>query len=209
MATTVNFNEIVAKVVGAKRLGYALVQKNTSDSLTFGDVKFLARMKKISMAPSYAENELDSNDAVEEEGNEITGWTVTVDATGVKPETEAELYGHKMDANGGMIEKEGDQPPKIALLAELSMSKDANNTTNSKFVVLYCGAAKHPTEEGESKTKSGFTYSTPTIEFSFGKALNGLLKYSIRTDAENYNKEIGDTWFDAVKLPPAEQDSEG
>lgn len=202
--TTVDFNKVEPKIVGVKRIGFALVTENTDKLLKFGEVQALARTKKIALAPSVSESELDSNDCVEEEGYEVTGYTITVDVTGIKPETEALIYGHKMDANGGVIEQDGDQPPKIALLAELSMSKG-----NSKFIAVYCGAAKQSNEEAESKTKTGFTYGTPTIEFSFCKAVNGLLKYSIRTDAENYNKEIGETWFDAVPLPPEEQTSEG
>ena len=196
MPTSVNFDKIVAKNVGVKRAGYALVTKNTYDELTHGEVKFLSRVRKVTITPSYAENELDSNDAVEAQGNEISGYTVSFDASGIEPEVEAEVYGHKMDENGGMIEKDGDEPPELALLLELAMSGG-----NSKFVILYCGSAKHPTDEAESKTRSGFTYSNPTVEFSFGKALNGLLKYSMRTDATAYKKEIGEAWFDEVKYP--------
>ena len=196
MDTSVNFNKVVAKTVGVKRAGYALVTKNTRDELTHGDVKHLSRVRKVSITPSYAENELDSNDAVEAQGNEIMGYTVSIDATGIDAETEAEIYGHKLDENGGMIEKDGDEPPELALLLELAMSGD-----NSKFVVLFCGSVKHPTEEAESKTRSGFTYSNPTLEFSFGKALNGLLKYSLRTDSPSYKSEIGAAWFDSVTQP--------
>jgi len=204
MTTAVDFNKIIAKNVGVKRAGYALVTKNTIEELTHGDVKFLTRMKKATITPSYAENELDSNDAVEAQGNEIVGYTVSIDATGISAATEAEIYGHKLDANGGMIEEDGDEPPELALILELTMSGK-----HSKFVVLYCGSVKHPAEEAESKTKTGFTYSTPTLEFSFSKALNGKLKYTLRTDAENYNPEIGAAWFDAVQYPPVSAGSEG
>lgn len=196
MATSVNFDKIVAKTVGVKRAGYALVTKNTHDDLTHGEVKFLSRVRKVSITPSYAENELDSNDAVEAQGNEIQGYTVSFDATGIDAETEAEIYGHKLDENGGMIERDGDEPPELALILELAMSGN-----HSKYVILYCGSVKHPTEEAESKTRSGFTYSNPTLEFSFGKSLNGLLKYSLRTDSPNYKPEVGEAWFDAVTYP--------
>lgn len=199
MATTVDFNKISPKVVGVKRAGYAMVLTNTADGITFGPVKQFSRLRKVSIAPSYAENPLDSNDSVEASGNEIVSYTVTADATGIEPETDAEIFGNKIDANGGVIERDGDEPPEIAFLAELSMSGG-----HSKFIVLYCGTAKRPTEEGESKTKTGFTYSNPSIEMNFGKALNGLLKYSMRTDAKNYNPEIGEKWFDEVQLPPAD-----
>lgn len=196
MSTLVNFDEIKAKVTGVRRAGYALVTKNTKDSLTHGEIKYLSRARKVAIAPSYGESELDSNDAVEAEGNEIMGYTVTLDASGMDQETEAEIYGHRIDSNGIMVEEEGDEPPKVALLLELAMSGGG-----SKYVTLFCGSAKHPTEEAESKTKSSFTYSLPSIEFSFTKAMNGLLKTSTRTDAKNYSKEIGDAWFDEVKYP--------
>lgn len=196
MGTSVDFNKIVAKTVGVKRAGYALVTKNTSDELTHGEVKALSRVRKISITPSYAENELDSNDAVEAQGNEIMGYTVSFDATGIAVETEAEIYGHTLDENGGMIESDGNEPPELALILELTMNGD-----NRKYVVLYCGSVKHPTEEAETKTRSGFTYSNPTLEFSFGKSLNGLLKYSLRTDSPNYKPEIGEAWFDKVTYP--------
>lgn len=200
MATTVDFNAIAPKIIGVKRIGYALLSKNTVEELIFGPVKQFSRLKKISLAPVYAENPLYSNDSVEASGNEIIGYTLTADITGQKPETEAEIFGNEMDANGGIIEKDGDEPPEIAVLAELSMSGG-----NSKFVALYCGTAKRPTEEAQSKEKSTFTYGTPSVQIDFIKARNGLLKYSIRTDAKNYNPAIGEAWFDAVPLPPASE----
>lgn len=204
MAETVNFDAKYAKIVGVKRAGYALVTKNTRDELTHGAVKALSRCRKVVIAPSYADQELNSNDAVEEGGSEISGYTITLDATGMKQETEAEIYGHKIDSSGNMVEEDGDQAPEIALLLELSMSQK-----NSKFVVLYCGTAKHPSEEAESKTKASFTFGLPSIEFSFSKAMNGLLKMSTRTDAEDYTPEIGNTWFDEVKYPVKAPVSEG
>lgn len=201
---TVDFNRVVPKIVGVKRAGYALVNKNTATELAHGEVKPLSRVRKVSMAPTYAENELSSSDAVEASGNEIASYTVSFDATGITAETEAEIYGHKLDKNGGLIEADGDEAPELALILELSMSGN-----NSKFVVLYCGTVKHPTEEGESKTKSGFTYSNPTLEFTFGKAINGLLKYSMRTDSEKYNSEIGGAWFDEVHYPAEVEKTNG
>ena len=207
MAETVDFNRIIPKVVGVKRAGYALVNEDTADKLSHGEVKALTRCRKVALAPGYAEQELNSNDSVEEGGNEIASYTVTLDASGMTQETEAEIYGHSIDENGLMVEKDGDQAPKLALLLELSMSKG-----NSKFVVLYCGTAKHPSEEAESKTKTGFTFGLPSIEFSFSKAMNGNLKSSIRTDSEQYKPEIGNSWFTEVKYPtevPTEVGGEG
>lgn len=204
MAETVDFNRIIPKIVGVKRAGYALVNEDTADKLSHGEVKVLTRCRKVALAPGYAEQELNSNDSVEEGGNEIASYTVTLDASGMAQETEAEIYGHSIDENGSMVEKDGDQAPKLALLLELSMSKG-----NSKFVVLYCGTAKHPSEEAESKTKTGLTFGLPSIEFSFSKAMNGLLKMSTRTDAAGYTPEIGNTWFDEVKYPVKAPASEG
>lgn len=204
MAETVDFNRIIPKIVGVKRAGYALVNEDTADKLSHGEVKVLTRCRKVALAPGYAEQELNSNDSVEEGGNEIASYTVTLDASGMMQETEAEIYGHSIDENGSMVEKDGDQAPKLALLLELSMSKG-----NSKFVVLYCGTAKHPSEEAESKTKTGLTFGLPSIEFSFSKAMNGLLKMSTRTDAAGYTPEIGNTWFDEVKYPVKAPVSEG
>ncbi len=204
MSETVNFDRIIPKVVGVRRAGIALVTKNTRDELTHAPVEMFTRCRKVAIAPIYAEQELDSNDAVEEGGSEITGYTVTVDASGTTQETEAKLYGHTIDSNGQMVEKDGDQAPETALLLELSMSKGG-----SKFVTLFCGTAKHPSEEAESKTKSSFTFGLPSIEFSFYKSMNGLLKISTRTDAEDYKAEVGSTWFDAVKYPAKAPSSEG
>lgn len=204
MPTTVDFDKIIPKVVGVKRAGYALVTKNTKNELTHDEVKPLTRCRKVALAPGYSEQELNSNDAVEEGGNEISSYTVTLDASGITQETEAEIYGHSIDENGLMVEKDGDQAPELALLLELSMSKG-----NSKYVVLYCGTAKHPSEEAESKTKTGFTFGLPSIEFSFSKAMNGNLKSSIRTDSEKYKPEIGNSWFDEVKYPVEAPTSEG
>lgn len=193
---SINLDKIVPVVMGARAVAFALVTENTKDSLAFGPVQPLARMKKISMAPTYAEDELDSNDSVEEEGQELTGFDITLDATGVPLETQAVLFGHKLDGKGGMIEERTDEAPEIALLVQLSMSKN-----NSKYIALYCGKAKQPTEEGETKTKSSFTRSTPSISFSFYAALNGKIRYVVRTDAEGYDETIGNTWFDAVPFP--------
>ncbi len=193
---TQDFNKIVPKVVGVKRAGYALIKTNTTEKLEHNEVKFLSRIRKVSIAPIVGENELDSNDAVEEHGNGTIGYTVSFDASGIEPETEAEIYGHKIDSNGAIIEQDGDQPPELALVLELTMSEK-----HSKYTVLYCGSAKQPTEDAETKTKKGFVYANPTIEFTFGKALNGMLKYTLRTDSKTYKKETGEAWFNAVQYP--------
>jgi len=194
--TTPNFDQIVPKIVGVKRAAIALVTKNTRNELTHAAVEQVTRCRKVAIAPVYADTDLNTNDAVEAGGSEITGYTVTLDASGITQATEAKMYGHRIDKKGSMIEEDGDQAPELALLLELYMSGK-----NSKFVTLFCGTAKHPSEEAESKTKTSFTFGLPSIEFNFYKAMNGLLKISTRTDADAYDAAIGGTWFDEVKYP--------
>lgn len=204
MTEKVNFNEKTPKVCGVKRAAVALLDKNTTEELSHQAVDVFTRCRKVAIAPVYADQELNTNDSVEIGGSEIVGYTVTIDASGIRQETEAKIYGHKIDDGGNMVEEDGDQAPELALLLELSMTEK-----NSKFVVLYCGSAKHPSEEAESRTKSSYTLGLPSIEFSFYKAMNGLLKMSTRTDAAGYTPEIGNTWFDEVKYPVKAPASEG
>lgn len=204
MTEKVNFNNINAKVCGIKRAAIAFLNQNTVEELSHHEVEEFTRCRKAVIAPIYADQELNTNDSVEVGGSEIVGYTITIEASGLKQKTEAKMYGHKIDDGGNMVEASGDLPPELALLLELSMTGG-----NSKYVALYCGTAKHPSEEAESQTKSGYTLSLPSIEFNFYKAMNGLLKMSTRTDAEGYTPEIGKTWFDEVKYPVKAQVSEG
>lgn len=183
-------------VCGAEACGYAKVTKDDETGITFGEVKQFARMRKVSIEPVIAGDDINSNDAVEVSGGEVVGYKIGIDITGMPPEEEATIYGNEVDSKGGIVEKDGDHAEPIAILLKLKMSGG-----HHKYTVLYnCVAQKH-TEEAETQTSSGKTYSMPTINLNASKTAKGLLRYTLRSDAENFDKELADAWFDEVHLP--------
>lgn len=192
-------NKVRPHTVGFEALAIAFYKDDEASALEFETVEEFARAQSMTITPVVTEDPVNSNDSIEDEGVEVTGFTLSIKTSAIKLETRAKMYGHTIDDNGGMIEQEGDKPRKFALLAKFPKSNGG-----AEYVAFYKCAAKPQTEEHETKKNNGVTRFFPTTEITASKAVNGLLRYVLDSDSETFKEAVANAWFDDVYIPGKE-----
>lgn len=192
-------NQVRPHTVGFEALAIAFYKDDDANTLEFETVEEFARAQSMTITPVIVEDPVNSNDSVEDEGVEVTGFTLSIKTSAIKLETRAKMYGHTIDDNGGMIEQEGDKPKKFAILAKFPKSNGG-----AEYVAFYKCAAKPQTEEHETKKNNGVTRFFPTTEITCSKAANGLLRYVLDSDSETFNEAVANAWFEKVYIPGEE-----
>lgn len=158
---------------------------------TFDTPKYLPGVKsiglkiKMNVEPFYAEGvEWDSDEALE-------GIDVEVDITDLADEDEAYLLGHTLAANGGVIYRDTDKAPEVALLFRARKSNKKN-----RYMILFRGKFTAGDEDYQGKEgKSNYQTKKLVGRFSPLKS-NGMWRH--KWDEE---KGATDAFFTAVTIP--------
>lgn len=196
---------VIGKPIGLDNVCYAVIEKDDETGTEYREVKTMARAIAMTITPELSEGTLDSNDAVEESEATISKISVSFNASAIEDAVRAEILGHRMDANGGIVDSADDKAPNIALFFRAKLSGRAGY----KYVVLYKGTFKEFAETFNTEKQGEKAYQTPTIEGSFFRRISdGLLRYSVRSDTKGVSADTISKWFDSVP-EPAEGDYAG
>lgn len=119
-------------------------------------------------------------------------------------QNKAEILGHELDANGGIVYGDSDVAPWLAV-----GFRTLKSNGKYRYVWLYKGKFADPEDNSETKGDS-INFQSDTIKGQFVKlayayAVNGAYKrpwkYEIDADTDNANQGVMDTWFDAPVFP--------
>lgn len=189
---------VIGKPIGLDNVCYAVITKDDETGTEYGAVKPMARAIAMTITPELSEGTLDSNDAVEESEATISKIGVSFNASAIEDSVRADILGHRMDANGGIIDSADDKAPNVALFFRAKLSGKAGY----KYIVLYKGTFKEFAETFNTEKQGEKAYQTPTIEGSFFRRISdGLLRYSVRSDTPRVSAETISRWFDSVPAP--------
>lgn len=178
---------------GIKNVHYALVKSTDNGTYTYDAPKPLKGAVSISLSEETNSIKEYADNGVWYQGNSLSGYTGSIEVEDLEKAIEAELLGHKIDSKGGMIVKDTDDAPEIALLFEFALA-DAKAT--AKRGILYrCKLAKKE-EKGTTK-EDKITIEHTTLDVSASARPDGLVKYS----CESTDAELFGNWFTAVPEP--------
>lgn len=203
MGNTMNYR---GKSIGMQ----SLTAWKITDDIEGGETTYEATPIKVGRAitatltPSLATAFLESEDGIEDDLAMVSGYGLNFGVSQFSNPVRAELFGHELDANGGVVVRDTDQPPLIALAWKTLLSSEkGGQKAQYAYFLLYKGRLKDFAENFETKRREGFTFQTHEgVEGTFFRRdSDGLMYYMIREDDPNFNAEIASAWFNTPQVP--------
>lgn len=183
-------------VTGVGCIYYALLKTDGS----YDTVKKLASLIEITNKNNMETSKANAGDSVYMQTTEYSGSDLTFSVYNIPREAEAELYGHKISSNGGIISNSSDVVPYVALMAELHSNTESGRVTD--YLTLYKGQLQEPELTGKTKEEGKTEYQVKSISGSFQQNDNGLYRYLVSSDDEGFNAtEWATKWGKEVIIP--------
>lgn len=183
----------------------AWVLENDGETTTYADDAIkVGRAITATLTPSLATAMLESEDGVEDDLSMVSSYGINFGVSQFTNAVRAELFGHELDAAGGVVVRDTDQPPLIALAWKTPLSKaEGGGAPIFAYFLLYKGRLRDFAENFETKRRGSFTFQTHEgIEGTFfSRDSDGLMYYTIREDDPNFDPEVADAWFTTPQVP--------
>jgi phi13 family phage major tail protein len=144
----------------------------------------------VTPAGESTEHYHDDKKAGEETSN--NGYTGSLETSTIPADVLAEMQGHTVDADGGIIEKATDKPKEFALMFETDGSDEKIRT------VFYRVKAERPETDNQTNNPAP-NISTKTMNITMmseDKTGDELIKYAVTESNPKF-----DTFFDSVVIP--------
>lgn len=132
---------------------------------------------------------------------------VEIQKNALTPQNKADLLGHTIDGNGGVVYGDSDTPPWVAIAFRTLKSNG-----KYRYVWLYKGRFADPEDNNETKADS-INFQSDTISGQFVKLSNPVVvsagvskriwKYELDADSAEANAAVITGWFDEVTMPSA------
>ena len=189
------------KPIGLRNLVFFPLTKDDTEGATYGDPVFMSRAIKVTLTPTSASGDLNADDAVEDLVKMNTGYEVTLDAAQLSDDVRAAVFGHKQDAKGGLLSTASDIAVQGAFAFRVPLTDGG-----WAYRVLYKGVFEEFEETFETAKSGEIAIQTHNgIKGTFGpRTYDNAVSYSLRSDSEGFDAEIGKKWFQAVQEPPKE-----
>lgn len=186
----------IAVPVGLQDIYYAKLIKDDATGVEYDTPKKMLPAITANVTPTVNSATLNGNDGPIVTANALGPITVEIGVASIPLETQADLLGSTINADGLLIDNGNDQAPEVALGYRRSMSDGS-----FIYVWLLKGKFQLPTEEAQTKQEE-ITFQTPTITATFLKRLYDG-NWRLRADSNNpASAALISSWFTAV--PSAE-----
>jgi len=139
---------------------YSLILTDTAEGTTYGPVKPLGKAMQVQLTPQVATAVLYGDGSKEEDIGKMKGIAAAVDVNKLYIETRAEIMGNSM-VDGVVIEKDGDEPPYIALGFEVEQ------TGNTKEQVWLLKGRAQPANQTIQQSTDNMNFSTDSVTINF------------------------------------------
>lgn len=198
----------MATRIGCDNLVYALM--TTEDTATsapvYGEVVPAPGVMSVNINPNASQDTLFADDGPMDSATTLGKIDVEIKKNELTTKNKADLLGHTIDANGGLVYGDSDVPPFVAM-----GFRSLKSNGNYRYVWLYKGKFVDPEDNNETKGDS-INFQADTIKGQFvklqypqtvGTKKIRMWKYELDGDNESAKKEIMNTWFDEVMMPAA------
>ena len=194
--------------IGCDNLVYAIM--STEDTATtapaYAAVKSAPGVISVNINPNASQETLFADDGPMETATTLGKIDVEINKAELTTENKADLLGHQIDDNGGIVYGDSDVPPWVAI-----GFRTLKSNGNYRYVWLYKGKFTDPEDNNETKGDS-INFQTDTISGQFVKLNNQITvgtklvrpwKYEMDGDNEDADVNIMANWFDEVVMPNA------
>lgn len=196
-------SEYVGKAVGLRNLTFWPITGVTEGAITYGSPVKIARAITATLTPTQSEAMLESEDGVEDDISQVTGYGLAIDVSQINHAARAAIFGHQVDEDGGLIFNENDTPVWGALAFRTPLTTEGGSGTKYAYHVMYRGRFKEFPENFETRKRESMAIQTHTgIQASFySDEKTGNIRYVMREDHENFNTTKAGAWFTTVQQP--------
>ena len=195
--------------IGCDNLVYAIMttEETASSAPVYGTVKTAPGVMHVNINPNASLATAFFDDGPGESAATLGNIEVEIQKNFLTAENKADLLGHEIDANGGVVYAGDDVPPFIAI-----GFRTLKSNGKYRYVWLYKGRFADPEDNSETKADS-INFQSDTIKGQFVKlaypvTVNGKSKrtWKYEIDADNADASQGamDAWFDDVTFPSSE-----
>lgn len=198
----------MATRIGCDSLVYALM--TTEDTATTAPVydtpKSAPGVISVNINPNASQETLFADDGPYDTATTLGQIGVEINKAELTAENKADLLGHEIDENGGVVYSDNDVSPWVAI-----GFRTIKSNGKYRYVWLYKGKFTDPEDNNETKADS-INFQTDTISGQFVKLnnpikINGkdkrLWKYELDGDTPEASSSVMSNWFTKVTMPGA------
>lgn len=175
--------------INVKNMVYAILTKDDTQSVEYGEVKPFAKAMQIQVTPSVSSGTLYGDGMKQEVIGKLTGLTVVADINKLNIDVRTEILGITYE-NGVATDKAGDEAKEIALGY---MVEQTGNT--AEYIWLLKGRPQPYASTVQQQTDNiNFSTDSVTIEFVPREHDEEIRKFADSADPA-FTKEMQDKWF--------------
>jgi len=198
----------MAMRIGCDNLVYALMtaEDTALAAPTYGTIKKAPGVMSLNINPNASMETAFFDDGPGDTAATLGKIEVEIQKNSLDTQIKADLLGHKIDTNGGLVSAANDTPPWVAIGFRTLKS---NGTY--KYVWLYKGRFSDPEDTNETKGDS-INFQSDTIKGQFASLIfpitvDGVAKkpwkYEIDQEFATADADIIADWFTSVMMPNA------
>lgn len=144
--------------IGVDRLYYAKVLTDDENGTTYSAPVWMQGVNNITYNPNVQTQDYDADDGLYESYSSDGAIQTTIAVADLLPAIRADLLGLTIDANGMIIEGEGDNAPEVAVGFRSQMSNGAY-----RYIWVLKGKFSKQQEDYATKGSAGITYNQQSI----------------------------------------------
>lgn len=198
----------MATRIGCDNLVYALMTtEDTAESApVYGEVIPAPGVMHVNINPNASQETLFADDGPMETATTLGKIDVEIQKNELTPQNKADLLGHTLDANGGLIYGDSDVPPFVAI-----GFRSLKSNGKYRYVWLYKGKFTDPEDNNETKGDS-INFQADVIKGQFvkltypvkvGEKNIRMWKYELDGDSKDAKESAMTGWFQTVTMPAA------
>jgi len=196
----------MATRIGCDNLVYAIMKtEDTPDAApTYDAVVKAPGVMSININPNPAQETLFADDGPMETATTLGNIEVAIQKNALTTQNKADLLGHTIDDNGGLIFADSDVSPYVAV-----GFRTLKSNGKYRYVWLYKGKFTEPEDNNETKG-DGINFQSDTINGQFTKLTYPVTikekairawKYEMDEDHPDVNVDVVKNWFKAPFMP--------
>ena len=196
----------MATRIGCDNLVYAIMTtEDTAEAApVYGEVAKAPGVMHVNINPNSSLETLFADDGPMEAASTLGKIDVEIQKNELTTQNKADLLGHQVDSNGGVVYGDSDVPPWVAI-----GFRTLKSNGKYRYVWLYKGKFSEPEDQNETKGDS-INFQSDTISGQFTRlskpfTINGKSvrpwKYEIDMDNTEAKESAITSWFDAPVMP--------
>lgn len=180
-----------ANRINVKNIVYALLLSDTSEGVSYGDVKSLGAAMQVQLTPSLSSGTLFGDGVQQENIAKLNGIAMVIDVNKVPIEERAVILGSEYK-DGVLIDKAGDEAPYIAVGYKVE-----ETNASVELVWLLKGRAQ-PFNSTAQQSTENINFSTDSISINFiPRDFDGVVRYFADSANDSLTSKQVEDWFAA------------